>query len=136
MDELERIKGEKLKRLMERMKGTGVQTEVKVKDGNFQEDVIVKSKEIPVLVDFWASWCAPCRTLGPVLEKLAKGYDGRFVLAKADVDENRAAAQRYGVMSIPSVKLFKDGKVIDEFVGALPEPTIRRWLDKNLGVRE
>lgn len=77
--------------------------------------------------------CTPCLMLGPALEKLVKEYNGKFILAKINVDEGRATAQKYGVMSIPSVKMFKDGKVVDEFVGALPEPAVKQWLDKNLG---
>lgn len=109
-----------------------MKTETEVNDDCFEKEVIEKSKEIPVVVDFWAAWCMPCRMLGPVLEKLAKESDGKFILAKADVDETRAAATDYGVMSIPSVKMFKDGKVVDEFIGALPEPEVKKWLDKNL----
>jgi len=74
----------------------------------------------------------PCVILGPVLEKLVKDYKGRFILAKMNVDGNPATSQKYGIMSIPAVKMFKDGKVFDEFVGAMPEPAVRQWLDKNL----
>ena len=132
MDELERIKREKLKKLVEKMKSSKMQTEIEVNDENFQENVIEQSKKIPIVVDFWAQWCMPCIMLSPVLEKLAKEYNGKFILAKANVDENRATAQRYGIMNIPSVKLFKNKKVIDEFVGALPEPVIKQWLNKNM----
>ena len=126
MDEEERIKKEKMKKLME---NTVV---IDANDNNFEERIIEQSKKIPVVVDFWASWCAPCLMLSPVLEKLAKGYEGKFVLAKVNVDETRTMAQTYRIMSIPSVKLFKDGKVVDEFIGALPEPAVKQWLDKNL----
>jgi putative thioredoxin len=74
----------------------------------------------------------PCLMLSPILEKLAKEYNGKFILAKLNVDENRITSQKYGIMSIPSVKLFKNGKVVDEFVGALPEPSVREWLNKNI----
>jgi putative thioredoxin len=106
--------------------------EIEVTDANFQEEVIEKSKKTPVLVDFWASWCGPCMMLKPVLEKIAKEYDGKFVLAKAVTDDNQDAAGKYGVMSIPSVKLFKNGEIVDEFVGAQPESTIKQWLDQKL----
>jgi putative thioredoxin len=133
IDELERIKREKLKKWMERMKGSDIiQTEIEVNDENFQEKVIEQSKKIPVVVDFWASWCMPCLMLSPILEKLAKEYNGKFILAKLNVDENRITSQKYGIMSIPSVKLFKNGKVVDEFVGALPELSVREWLNKSI----
>ena len=106
--------------------------EIDVKDETFETEVIEKSKTIPVLVDFWASWCGPCMMLSPTLEKLAKEYDGKFILAKALTDENQTQAGKYGVMSIPSVKLFKDGKVVEEFMGAQPEATIKQWLDQKL----
>ena len=132
MNELERIKREKLKKFMEKMKSDKTRTEVEVNDENFQKNVIEQSKKILVVVDFWATWCMPCLMLSPILEKLAKEYNGKFILAKANVDENSVAAQRYGIMSIPSVKLFKNKKVIDEFVGALPELVIKQWLNKNM----
>ena len=105
--------------------------EIDVKEDNFNEKVIEKSKEIPVVVDFWASWCPPCLMISPVLEKLTKEYN-KFILAKANVDENRGIAQKYRVTSIPSIKMFKNGEIVAEFIGAIPEEQIRDWLDKNL----
>ena len=106
--------------------------EIEVTDGNFKESVIEKSKEVPVVVDFWAVWCMPCRMISPALENLAKEYNGKFILAKMNVDENPMVSQAFGIMSIPTVMMFKDGKVADKFIGAIPEPMIRQWIEKNL----
>ena len=101
---------------------------------DFTRDVLERSHTTPVLVDFWAPWCGPCRTLGPVLERLAGTAGARWALAKVNTEDLPDVASAYGVMSIPNVKLFKDGEVVDEFVGALPEGEIRRWLDLRLPV--
>ena len=106
--------------------------EINVTDENFEKEVIEKSKTTPVLVDFWADWCGPCKMLAPTLEKIAKDYDDKLIVAKAETDNNQTSAEKFGVMSIPSVKLIKDGKVVDEFVGAQPEATIKQWLDQKL----
>ena len=103
-----------------------------INDSSFEQDVIEKSKETPVLVDFWAEWCAPCRMLGPTLETVAKGFDGKVHIAKLNVDENPASSQKYGIMSIPAVKLFVNGKVVDEFVGALPQENIEQFVNKHI----
>ena len=128
MDELERIKREKLKKMLSEEKNPII----KVTDEDFQEKVIEQSKKKPIVVDFWAPWCTPCLILGPMLEKLSKVYNGKFILAKANVDKSRKTSQKYGIMSIPSVKMFKNGKISDEFTGAMPEPMVRNWLDKNV----
>ncbi|MCZ6756762.1 MAG: thioredoxin, partial [Bacteroidetes bacterium] len=88
---------------------------------NFQEDVIEASSEVPILVDFWAEWCGPCRVLGPVLEKLEAEQNGEWRLAKVDTDQHPEVSMQYGIRGIPAVKLFVDGNVVSEFTGALPE---------------
>jgi putative thioredoxin len=109
-----------------------MEVEIKASNEDFEEKVIEKSKSLPVVVDFWASWCPPCKLLSPVLSKIAKEYQGKFLLVKVNVDENPELAEKYQIFSIPSVKMFKNGKIVDEFLGAIPESLIRRWLDKNL----
>jgi putative thioredoxin len=101
-----------------------------VTDSNFEIEVIQRSHELPVVVDFWAAWCPPCRMLGPVLEREAEARDGKLVLAEVDVDANVEVALRYGIQSIPAVKVFRDGEVVDEFVGALPGPIVAQFLDR------
>jgi putative thioredoxin len=97
---------------------------------NFQQDVIERSHSVPVVMDFWASWCGPCLALGPVLEKLAREYDGRFLLAKVNTDKETELALRFGVRSIPAVFGVRDGKPVDAFVGVQPESVIKSWLDR------
>ncbi len=99
---------------------------------NFADLVIEKSKTVPVLVDFWADWCAPCKNLTPILGKLADQYAGAFHLVKVNTDEQQELAMHFGVRSLPTVKLFKDGQPVDEFMGAMPEPSVREFLDRHL----
>jgi len=95
---------------------------------SFEQDVILKSKEVPILVDFWASWCEPCKALGPILEKLAAEFNGGFLLAKVDVDKEQQLAGYFQVKSIPTVMLLKNGQIVDGFPGALPETQLREFL--------
>ncbi len=99
---------------------------------NFAQ-VIEASSKVPVLMDFWADWCQPCKVLMPVLAKLADEYEGRFLLAKLDTEANQDIAARFGIRSIPTVKLIRDGRLVDEFMGALPERDVRAFLDRHIG---
>lgn len=99
---------------------------------DFQTLVIDNSFKQPVLVDFWAEWCNPCQVLIPILSKLADEYQGAFILAKVNSDEQGELAAQAGVRSLPTVKLFVDGKIVDEFMGALPEPEVRKFLDRHI----
>ena len=104
-----------------------------VTDATFQTEVIERSHELPVVVDFWAEWCGPCRMLGPVLESEASQRTGKVELAKLDVDANPAVAGEYGIMSIPAVKAFRNGHVVKGFVGALPPDAVGAFLDELIG---
>ena len=101
-----------------------------VSEQNFQQEVLEKSKTVPVVVDFWAPWCGPCQTLKPLLENLAEEYQGKFLLAKVNADENQTLAAQFGVRGIPSVKAVYDGKLVNEFSGAIPEAAIREFLQQ------
>ncbi len=105
---------------------------VDVQAETFQTLVLENSYKVPVVVDFWAAWCNPCQVLMPLLQKLAEEFNGQFLLAKVNSDEQQALATQYGVRSLPTVKVFRNGEVVDEFNGALPEAAIREMLDRHI----
>jgi len=99
-----------------------------VTDGDFDQHIL--KSDVPALVDFWAAWCGPCRTVGPVVEELAGEYAGKIKIAKMNVDENKATPGKYGIRGIPTLILFKDGQVVDQIVGAVPKSRIKDLLNK------
>ncbi len=103
---------------------------INVTDSNF--DTIVLKADTPALVDFWASWCAPCKALAPIVEEVANTYSGKLIVAKMNVDENPSTPGRYGVRGIPTLILFKDGNVVDQLVGAVPKSQITELIDKGV----
>ena len=132
MDELEKIRQKKLKELMLKMSGETqktVSSPVKVDASNFDR---VLAENTNVVVDFWAEWCMPCRIVAPIIEELAKEFAGKVVFAKLNTDENPSIAARYSISAIPTLIFFKNGKPVDQVVGALPKGELRRWVEKNL----
>lgn len=104
---------------------------MEVTDANF--DQVVLQSDVPVMIDFWAAWCGPCRALAPIIDEVAKAYEGKIKVAKMDVDKNSATPQRYGVRGIPTLLVFKGGQVKEQIVGFVPKESIEKALDKNLG---
>ncbi|MBN8569528.1 MAG: thioredoxin [Ignavibacteria bacterium] len=105
---------------------------LEITDANFDAEVINSDK--PVLIDFWAVWCGPCKLIAPVVEEVAKEYDGKFKVGKMDIDNNPNVAMKYGIRSIPTLLIFKDGKVVDQIVGAVPKNVITSKMDTYSGV--
>jgi thioredoxin 1 len=97
-------------------------SEIIINEANFEKEVL--QSDLPVLVDFWAVWCGPCKVLSPIVEEIAKEYEGKLKVGKVNVDENNALASKYGIMSIPTLKFFKAGKVVGEMIGAAPKATV------------
>jgi thioredoxin 1 len=103
---------------------------VHLTDGNFKSEVL--DSETPVLVDFWATWCGPCRAIAPLIEELAREYDGKIKVGKVDVDENPRTASQYGIMSIPTLMFFKKGKISEQVVGALNKAELKKRIESHL----
>ena len=101
-----------------------------VTDADFEKSVL--QSQTPTLVDFWAPWCGPCRIIGPIVEELAPQYQGRATMAKVNVDDNPLIAQRFGITSIPTLMIFKGGKLVDRAVGAMPKGELQKFIDRNL----
>ena len=103
-----------------------------VQDSDFEAAVVERSRTVPVVVDFWAPWCGPCRIVGPVVDRLAREFAGRAVVAKLNVDDNQRTAQRFGISGIPALLILKGGQVVERLVGAQPAPALRQALAKHL----
>jgi thioredoxin 1 len=103
---------------------------VKFTDDNFDNEVI--NSDLPVLVDFWAEWCGPCRMIGPIVKEMAAEYEGKAKIGKVNVDENPDVTQKFGIRSIPSLLIFKNGEVVDQVVGAVPKTQLKKQLDAQL----
>jgi thioredoxin 1 len=105
--------------------------EIELTDGNFDSDVL--KSDLPVLVDFWAPWCGPCRIIAPIVEEIAKEYDGKLKVGKLNTDDNQQVASKYGIMSIPTLMIFNKGELIERIIGAQPKKAIKDKIDAVLG---
>ncbi|GJM17159.1 MAG: thioredoxin [Thermodesulfobacteriota bacterium] len=103
---------------------------IEVSDSNFESEVV--KSEVPVLVDFWAPWCGPCRAIAPIVEEISSSYEGKIKVGKMNVDENQATTMKFGIRSIPTIIMFKDGEAVDQIIGAVPKGEIERVVEKSL----
>lgn len=130
MDELEEIRKRKLREMMRMAeKKENLAEPVKLDSKNFDE---ITKKNENVVVDFWAEWCMPCRYIAPIIDELAKEYAGKVIFGKLNVDENQNIAVRFGISAIPTLIFFKNGRVVDQIVGAMPKKEIKRWIETNI----
>lgn len=113
-----------------RLRILSLMAEIKIDESNFDKEVL--KSDMLVMVDFWAVWCGPCKVLGPIVTELAIEYEGKLKVGKVNVDENNALAAKYGVMSIPTLKFFKDGKLVGEMIGAAPKATVEAEIKKHI----
>ncbi|HHQ45121.1 MAG TPA: thioredoxin [Candidatus Altiarchaeales archaeon] len=127
MDELERLRQDKIRQLLER--GIKMTKPVELTDGNFNEKI---GENQLMVVDFWAPWCAPCRMLGPVIGELAQELSGKITFGKLNVDDNAQTSAQYGIMSIPTLLVFKNGELADRITGALPKEMLKKQLSKHI----
>ncbi len=130
---MEKIRREKLKKMMEKIRfnknGASLENPIEMNEENFDE--VIRRNPL-VVVDFWASWCGPCRIVAPIVEELAKEYNGRILFGKLNVDDNKLISLRYNIMSIPTFLVFKNGKLVDRIVGALPKNMLEREIKRHL----
>ncbi len=103
---------------------------LEVSDSNFESEVV--NSDVPVLIDFWAPWCGPCRAIAPIVEEISSTYEGKIKVGKMNVDENQATTMKFGIRSIPTLIMFKDGEAIDQIIGAVPKGEIERVVEKSL----
>jgi len=103
---------------------------IEVSDSNFESEVV--KSDVPVLVDFWAPWCGPCKAIAPIVEEISSSYEGKIKVGKMNVDENQATTMKFGIRSIPTIIMFKDGEAVDQIIGAVPKGEIERVVEKSL----
>jgi len=132
MESVEEIKKKKMDALIRKKEGAKMVSVLEVTDGSFGKEVIEKSKEKPVIVDFYADWCAPCKMISPVLEKVVAAYSEKVILTKLNTDMNPVISNSAGISSIPAIAMFKGGKIVSGFIGFKSEEQVKNWIDSAL----